>query len=122
LWWCCGKTEKDASGCKFSKHETKEEDEDEVDPDDKIQNELNKLKNIRCHCCKEIGHRIENCPRDPNIKTSKDPEEDIDRIQKIRDFRKFFSDTMIMTTNFFKKLVKVPKIKQKLLLLNEVEK
>jgi len=28
MWWCCGKSSKDAPGCKFSKHFSKE-DEDE---------------------------------------------------------------------------------------------
>ena len=40
MWWCCGKTSKDDSGCKFSKHESKEDDEDDVDPDDKLQDQL----------------------------------------------------------------------------------
>lgn len=32
MWWCCGKTSKDAPGCKFSKHFCKEdEDEDNVE-------------------------------------------------------------------------------------------
>ena len=30
MWWCCGKSNKDAPGCKFSKHETYH-DEDEQD-------------------------------------------------------------------------------------------
>lgn len=36
MWWCCGKTDKDAHGCKFSKHESKEDDEDDNDGEDKI--------------------------------------------------------------------------------------
>lgn len=32
MWWCCGKTSKDAPGCKFRKHESKD---DEKDDDDK---------------------------------------------------------------------------------------
>lgn len=35
MWWCCGKTDKDNIGCKFSKHESKEDDEDE-DGEDKL--------------------------------------------------------------------------------------
>ena len=34
-------------------------------------------KNVRCVCCKEIGHRIENCPRDPNFKTNKEADIDL---------------------------------------------
>lgn len=29
MWWCCGKRGKDMPGCKFGKHEFKEEEEDE---------------------------------------------------------------------------------------------
>jgi hypothetical protein len=36
MWWCCGKTEKESQGCKFSKHECKEDDEDEADPEEKL--------------------------------------------------------------------------------------
>ena len=28
MWWCCGKPGKDAAGCRISKHESKEDDED----------------------------------------------------------------------------------------------
>ena len=59
MWWCCGKTDKEAAGCKYSKHESKEDDEDDGDPEDKLQDQLRQLKNIRCHCCKEIGHKID---------------------------------------------------------------
>jgi hypothetical protein len=60
MWWCCGKNTKEALGCKFSKHESKEDDEDEGgDPDGNKEGEQKQLKNIRCNCCKEIGHKIE---------------------------------------------------------------
>lgn len=28
MWWCCGKSTKDAAGCKFSKHEMIKDEED----------------------------------------------------------------------------------------------
>ena len=31
MWWCCGKTQQDALGCKFSKHEYKFDKDDEID-------------------------------------------------------------------------------------------
>ena len=38
MWWCCGKTTKDAAGCKFGKHESKDdEDDDAGDPEGKDQ-------------------------------------------------------------------------------------
>jgi hypothetical protein len=31
MWWCCGKTWKDAPGCRFSKHLSRDEEDDEKD-------------------------------------------------------------------------------------------
>lgn len=31
MWWCCGKTMKDAPGCKFSKHVSKEDEDEDVE-------------------------------------------------------------------------------------------
>ena len=59
-------------------------------------------------CCKEIGHTIENCPRDPNIKTKVEPELDYERIQRIKDYRKLFADTAVLTTHMLKKCVLIP--------------
>jgi hypothetical protein len=43
---------------------------------------------VRCYCCKEKGHRAQDCPRDPNLKTQKDVNEEVSRIVKAKDFRK----------------------------------
>lgn len=110
MWWCCGKTTKEADGCKIGKHESKDDDEDEAaDPKEEQQKHL---KNVRCHCCKEVGHTIDTCPRDPNIKTNREPMDELVRIKQIKDYRKLFGDTMILTTHFLKKCIKVPKIKK----------
>jgi len=59
MWWCCGKTTKEADGCKIGKHESKDDDEDEAaDPDAKEEQQKH-LKNVRCFCCKEVGHTID---------------------------------------------------------------
>ena len=29
MWWCCGRQKREAPGCKYAKHETKDDDEDE---------------------------------------------------------------------------------------------
>jgi len=29
LWWCCGKTFKEAAGCKFDKHQAKNDGDEE---------------------------------------------------------------------------------------------
>ena len=76
IWWCCGKDNKDQPGCKYSKHESKEDDDDEDD----ILFER-PLPNIRCMSCKETGHTIELCPRDPNLRSTADTAEDFARIQ-----------------------------------------
>ena len=105
IWWCCGKNTPDAQGCKYSKHESKEdEDEDGLDVEIKSKNN----SKIRCHCCKELGHTIEECPRDPNIRSKVDTELDYERIQKIKDYRKLHADTVVTTTHFLKKCVIVP--------------
>lgn len=110
MWWCCGKTQKEARGCKFSKHEKQDEDEEDEDNGGGIADQ-NKF-NMKCRCCKEVGHQIESCPRDPNIRTLRtDIEVDYERIKKIKDYRKLYADTVVMTTQLLKKCVLVP-IKQ----------
>jgi hypothetical protein len=74
MWWCCGKRGKDQAGCKFSKHESKDDDLDEpLEEEERLRMDSVMLKNVRCLCCKETGHRIENCTRDPNFVTNKAP-------------------------------------------------
>jgi hypothetical protein len=70
MWWCCGKEQKEADGCKISKHECKEDDEEDNAEQENKEDQSKQLKNVRCYCCKEIGHTIEQCPRDPNLKTT----------------------------------------------------
>lgn len=31
MWWCCGKTVKEAKGCKFAKHECKDDEDEDID-------------------------------------------------------------------------------------------
>ena len=66
MWWCCGKKGKDQPGCKFGPHiegtEAEEGEELRVVSDDV-------KRFMRCLCCKELGHPIEKCDRDPNFKT-----------------------------------------------------
>jgi hypothetical protein len=38
IWWCCGRTEKDARGCKYAKHmKQPDEDEDQLQVKAKVQ-------------------------------------------------------------------------------------
>ena len=55
-----------------------------------------------------MGHLIENCPRDPNLRSKTDTEDDYLRIQKIKDYRKLNADTVVTTTHFLKKCIIVP--------------
>ena len=109
MWWCCGKKGKEAPGCLYAKHETKE-DEDEDDNEDKKKDKERQLKYMKCNCCKEIGHSIAECPRDPNIKTKEDPVDDLIRILEIQDNRVLYADTVVTTTHLLKKCVRVPKV------------
>ena len=108
MWWCCGKRGKDQPGCKYSKHESKDDEEEDEYGADKKAEASKILKYIRCVCCKEIGHSIDQCVRDPNIKTHEDLGSELNRIQKIKDFRKLHADTLVNTTHFIKKSVMVP--------------
>lgn len=79
MWWCCGKSAQSAPGCKFAKHETKEDEEDPEDAKDPVE----ALKKTRCMCCKELGHAIDTCPKDPNFKTKLDQDKEEKRVAKI---------------------------------------
>ena len=70
MWWCCGNQNKDARGCKFSKHESKEDEDDENEDREAAKKRGDKY--VRCFCCGELGHSINKCPRDPNLKTGQD--------------------------------------------------
>ena len=106
MWWCCGKRGKDSAGCKFNKHESK--DDDYNDQNQKELEKLKILKNLKCACCKELGHSISNCTKDPNIITFGDLEEESERIQSIKHTRRMHVDAAVSTTHFIKKSVLVP--------------
>jgi len=107
MWWCCGKPGRDLPGCKFGKHEHKDDDEDEK-PEETEGDKQRQMKYVRCYCCKEVGHHITECSRDPNIRTSVNYSLDFDRIARIKDFRKLYADTVVQTTHFIKKSIQVP--------------
>jgi hypothetical protein len=44
MWWCCGRTTKEYPGCKFRKHETKDDNEEEEQTKEERDEELAKLK------------------------------------------------------------------------------
>ena len=110
MWWCCGKRGKDQPGCKYGKHESKEDDDDDDLAEAKAKNQLKAMKTHKCNCCKEVGHLIEHCPKDPNLRTNEKIAIGMDRILRITDNRKLFADTAVITTHLLKKCVKVPKL------------
>jgi hypothetical protein len=57
MYWCCGNERKESQGCISGKHECKEDEEEEEDNSMKKM-EKNHYKNMKCLCCKEIGHDI----------------------------------------------------------------
>lgn len=85
MYWCCGKTSKEAPGCQTRKHESKDEDEDAKDRE-----ELQRLRdaNIRCSSCKEIGHRPSECPKDPNVRSNADLSQELKRLTDLKERKK----------------------------------
>ena len=79
MWWCCGKVNKDAPGWTMSKHESREDEEDDYAIDDNS----NKMKHHRWLWCKGRGHLIEQCPKDPNFRIGEDIQKEFRRILKI---------------------------------------
>jgi hypothetical protein len=68
-------------------------------------------RNLRCLCCRENGHTVVNCPRDPNMRTVPaiaQIDQEFQRILKIKDFRKLYADTAVQTTHMLKKSVMIP--------------
>ena len=107
MWWCCGKQGKDQPGCKFSKHESKDDEDDDLGDDQDVEGAKSN-KYMRCAACKEIGHTVQDCLRDPNLKTGVKADVEFERIQKMKDFRKLFADSIVQTTHLLKKQVMIP--------------
>ena len=93
MWWCCGKTNKDANGCKFSKHQPR------LDKDDEDWKNPLATQVQRCKCCREAGHTIENCLEDPNMRTTiGNPHmalDEFDRVETMKERKRLHSDTMV---------------------------
>ena len=51
---------------------------------------------------------INDCTRDPNLKTGAKADTEFDRIQKMKDFRKLYADSIVQTTHLLKKAVMIP--------------
>mmetsp|Transcript_28085 Transcript_28085/g.27780 ORF Transcript_28085/g.27780 Transcript_28085/m.27780 type:complete len:178 (-) Transcript_28085:6-539(-) len=54
-----------------------------------MQREISRIKNsVTCPCCNGIGHSFMECPKDPNIKTVEEVDEEIDRLLQIKNDKK----------------------------------
>lgn len=105
VWWCCGKADKNAPGCKTNSHLEKNDEELEDLEEDTVYH-----MNKRCLCCREYGHVASSCPKDPNLKTLENADSENLRIKSIHDNRKIFADTIVTTAQFLKSCAKVPKV------------
>ncbi|OMJ90391.1 hypothetical protein SteCoe_7310 [Stentor coeruleus] len=76
IWWCCGKKDKNALGCKVCMHESKEE-YDNIIKDDVL---VTTDKKVLCTSCKHNGHTFTECPKDPNARTTNDISDEIERL------------------------------------------
>ena len=78
--------------------------------DDEVHNDEIDLSLIKCMCCKERGHKTEDCPQEPNIRTNVHASAEDSRVKKIHNLRRVFAHTNVSTTQFLKTCVKVQKI------------
>ncbi|CAG9322869.1 unnamed protein product [Blepharisma stoltei] len=91
MYWCCGKSKEDAPGCVRSKHEMKDESEEEVNPEEKDQKSSKK----KCPSCRQIGHSAFQCPKDPNARSHADANEEIERIRQFKKTRTKLGNTSL---------------------------
>ena len=81
IWWCCGKAGREAVGCRVTRHESREDEDG--DSTDKKEQEAVRLAFKRCPSCTGYGHRPQECPKDPNIRSQIDLAEEMTRLDKI---------------------------------------
>jgi hypothetical protein len=96
LWWCCGRTSKDAVGCQKSKHLCKDEELEEEEESAK----LNKGQMAKCsvrisQSCRELGHTHFNCPKDPNPRSVGDVRKEVTRLKGIKRLKKSGSEMVL---------------------------
>lgn len=88
MYWCCGKTFKEAPGCQVNKHECKDEEEDEDALEEKQENEKIRILNSKCYSCKDFSHLPNECPKDPNLRSHYDESEEFERVKGIKKIKK----------------------------------
>ena len=86
-YWCCNMVGKDAPGCSLSKHYSKED--------------MMNIKNFEpfskfCVECKETGHDISSCAKDPNVKNVRNVEDEINRLKSFEKRKKKNANLMCL--------------------------
>lgn len=70
MYWCCGKANREALGCKFDIHQARNDDlEEDEQTLEGMQGLARKQSKQVCKCCKETGHAANKCENDPNYHT-----------------------------------------------------
>lgn len=73
-----------------------------------------KARQLKCTCCKDIGHMAEECPKDPNIRQAYDPDEEEDRLnQNMKLSKKLLADSQIVTIRMLSELARDKEAKLK---------
>ena len=88
MYWCCGRNGREALGCYVSKHEPKNEEEE----DGRLEGVYNPNDGAICSSCRQIGHKAHECLRDPNVRSGQDPFDEDIRIDGIRKKKKVNAD------------------------------
>ena len=83
MWWCCGQPNKNALGCKFSKHFSNDVLDDFEDPQEREERELMRQAKKKCLTCRRIGHDRLKCPFDPNINLALGQSDELGRLEAL---------------------------------------
>jgi hypothetical protein len=86
VWWCCGKSSKDAPGCRKAKHLSKDEDDER---DQSTKGLFIRFCTVRAtQSCRSNGHASSECPKDPNLRTVDNLGTELERLRNIKHVKK----------------------------------
>ena len=91
MWWCCGKQKKLSPGCKYQKHISKEDYNDDEDDKQLI------VQKLKCQLCNKVGHKASECDKDPNIRTHHDSDNELIRVDTMLQKKKEYTDSFTVT-------------------------
>ncbi|OMJ68267.1 hypothetical protein SteCoe_34333 [Stentor coeruleus] len=94
VYWCCGQKGKDAQGCITSKHISVEDKE-------LIEDSKKNQVIVFCSSCRNQGHSLSECPKDPNARSHFDPAEELARIEDYaKNRKKMNADSYMLKRKF----------------------